>query len=241
MRTDHENCLSGLGATRCVHAFANAAWIVCALVAVGTLTGCRGSDTTAPGSQAGLISLTVGARWVYAEYDSVEFGSLQPVSYPIRYTVSVSRDTVISGERWALVDNAGLLLDNQFDESLLLANRPNGLYRFATVPPALSGLVPTASMAFPYPVAIKQRFGPARNWVVANTDTVVAVPAGSFHCIRYDEVTEVGVPMTASVFIAPGTGIVMQVSFPITATDSSGQLIWVVRSVLRLASVTGTT
>jgi hypothetical protein len=214
------------------HAFANAAWIVCALVAVGTLAGCRGSDTTAPGSQAtGLIPLTVGSRWVYAEYDSVEFGPLRPVSYPTRDTVSVSRDTVISGEHWALVANAGLLL----------ANRPNGLYRFETLPPALSALIPSAAMEFPYPVALQQRFGAARNWVVANTDTVLAVPAGSFHCIRYDEATEVGVPATASVFIAPGTGIVMQVSFPITATDSSGKLIWVDRFVRRLVSVTGTT
>jgi hypothetical protein len=86
-------------------------------------------------------------------------------------------------------------------------------------------------MVFPYPAILEQvdttaviLDGPLR---LAGFDTVVTVPAGTFHCIKYEYVT---VPTTAvdpyqSVYIALGTGIVLKTKRVAAAFDANGNLI----------------
>jgi hypothetical protein len=178
-------------------------FIVVAVAACGASTGPNGAG----GSP--LIPLTVGARWTYAASDtivgSVPGGRLEPDS---TFTVRVLAGPVdVGGTPWASVDSLYRLLDTVPDSGGgLYANEANGFYHL------LSGVLSSRILGFPVAIGLLTNYGT----VVVATDTIITVPAGTFHCIRYDR-DESSVPSPGSfdpvdiLFIAPGFGIVKRI------------------------------
>jgi hypothetical protein len=207
------------------------------LAALAALAAAGCADrTTLPddGVEIPLVPTAAGTRWTYQLSDSVELGS-PAVAAPAFADVVLSRDTLVGLERWtAAVDTAHVFT---ITPAPFLANRRDGLFEFS--PQGTPGVPRTGYdiqfLRFPYPtrVGVRFRIGDA---VVSSVDTVVTVPAGAFHTLRYDLSARDGT--TESYFIAPGTGVVMRVSFPIQQRDASGAVVSRMREVARLAAFT---
>jgi hypothetical protein len=208
------------------------AWIAAVLAASTLIVGCR--ETTAPGGpDVPLVPLAVGNHWTYQSSDSVEFGSWPP-GPPRTLDVAVLRDTVIGGERWFAIGDTAQIFSS--GHALFLANRPDGLYEFEplagiVLPPA----VDLRLLRFPYPTSAGARFGVIGNSVVTSVDTLVTVPAGTFHCVRYEYQSPYGDPDVY--LVAPGIGVVARLYPASEVRDATGQLIARVRFVQRLARV----
>jgi hypothetical protein len=107
-----------------------------------------------------------------------------------------------------------------------VANRSGGFWSLnLTLSPVLSLLF----FEFPYPakVGASENFGIT---VVLKTDTVITVPAGTFHCLLYAESGD-------SVFVAPGVGVVARLTDRTSYQYISGQLVYLARNYYVLKSL----
>ena len=82
---------------------------------------------------------------------------------------------------------------------------------------ALAPVLSLLFFEFPYPakVGTSENFGIT---VVLKTDTVITVPAGTFHCLLYAESGD-------TVFVAPGVGVVARLTDRTGAEFLSGQVV----------------
>lgn len=200
------------------------------------IAGCSGDIASPPPSRA-LMPLTVGSHWSYEWYDSVEFGTaFTPGVVPPGTEVTVPRDTLVGGIRWAIVDGASDLLDFGTGPEVL-ADEHDGLYEF--LPSPGFGLPSSSLQMFPYPTRVGTLFGFHGEGSVSTLDTIVTVPAGAFHCIRYDIASGWSYStMNETFFISPGTGVILRVFPATTARDATGTLTGMERLEFRLRSVT---
>ena len=153
--------------------------LVCGILLSG---GACGEPLTRPATvQNPLLPLTVGTQWSYFAVDTL-IGTV-PLSGPLApdssFTVHVVGDSVDGGgTHWAEVDSLWRLLDKDMPQGHgLYTNASDGFYEL------LSGVLPSFLIVYPASVGEKSLFGPA----MVTADTVVTVPAGTFHCIRYDK------------------------------------------------------
>ena len=204
-----------------------AAALVGAAVALG---GC-GGDPSGPDESTPLIPLAVGTRWTYAYADSVEVGAPFAPS-TLQQTLTVSRDTVIGGASWAILTSTTPFVD--FGATTpLLGSRADGIYELST---SAFGVIPSVvTMKFPSRAVKGTRYGFNGDWVVANADTTIRVPAGTYQAIRYDRRASNGTDQD-SYFIARGIGIIARVT-PAATLTQGGTVLRRTRGVLRLVSV----
>jgi hypothetical protein len=119
-----------------------------------------------------IMPLTVGNMW---EYYVSEFDTFPMPDIHYYDTVQIIRDTLINAEQW-FVDQDGVGY----------TNRVEGLWRW------WKGNPDNLYFSLPYPAniggggAIAEEGGMTYISVaVANMDTLISVPAGTFHCILY--------------------------------------------------------
>ncbi len=175
------------------------------------------SDPGAPAYRSQLLPLTRGTEWRYEQSDSVEIG-LPSGSPAQHFDMRVLTDTTIGRERWAVVENAQLLLHDNYEGRVYLRNRADGLYE--RQPP--SELIPIgfdlALRVFRYPAKRGDQSTAFPPSFVTATDTTIRVPAGEFRTIRYD------IGGYTTYFVAPGVGIVKKVTGLLEAYDATGRL-----------------
>jgi len=75
--------------------------------------------------------------------------------------------------------------------------------------------------------------------MVSATDTVITVPAGTFHCYRYDLVDQPtpGATSDWTVFLAPGTGVVERIQPVASMSDAQGHVTSRHERIFRLTSI----
>ncbi len=181
-----------------------------------------------------LIPLAIGTRWTYDSIDSVELttDTSRDHSFHQKQSFAVIADTVAAdGSTWAVLDSAYEVIDGGtgIGGHSYVANRSDGFWDWS-LPlgyPALALLF----FEFPYPT----KTGTSANLGVTSvlsTDTVVTVPAGTFHCLLYRESGD-------SVFVAPGVGVVARLTDRTSYQYISGQLVYLARTYYVLKSLTG--
>jgi hypothetical protein len=187
------------------------------------LNGCSNATTeesTSIGNGQLLIPLSVGTAWQYYAADT-SIGV--PIPYPIvpdsSFRVRVTRDSVTGGQTWAALENGDRLFGPSTAPAIYFGNFGHGFNKLEAGP-----LVAVSILLFPFPTRLGQQvqFGPTTSAV----DTVITVPAGTFHCIRYDFL---GQPVPGpypywSVFIAPGVGVIQRIVEEATTSDSQNQI-----------------
>lgn len=185
------------------------------------------------------MPLTVGTTFVYHVSDS--FSGPSPfkddkAAPDSDYTVRITGDTLsASGARWAIIDHAERMF-GPGEIGPYFANGAAGLYRIeAGTSGGQTFALPVLIFSYPASRGSIVQFGP----LVAATDTVITVPAGTYHCYRYDLVN---IPRRTdetywSVFIAPGTGVVQRMVTSASAVDSLGHLTYQHDHIARLTAV----
>jgi hypothetical protein len=190
-------------------------------------------DTSSSLPTSPIIPLAIGTRWTYDEIDSVVFttDTSRHRSFHQRLSFAVIADTVTAKGTWSVLDSAYNVVDGPTAGHTYVANLNGGFWEW-TLPigyPVFAQLPPF--LEFPYPA----RAGASANLgitTVLSTDTVMTVPAGTFHCLLYAESRD-------SVFVAPGVGVIARLSDIGGSEYISGQLVEKDRRYYLLKSVTG--
>jgi hypothetical protein len=184
--------------------------LVCASSLLIIACGPGGNE---PPSVTGIVPLRVGSEWTYFIADSGE-AKVYPDS---TYIARIARDTLVGGLRWYFGDPAFLIAPGPSFH--WLRNDVGGLYQ--SLPPYTVPL-----LAFSYPAVVGD-FYLGGGWPlrVADADTVITVPAGTFHAVLYERVTS-GPTGPGSVygwlFVSPGVGLIKEIR-PIRG-NGSGQI-----------------
>jgi hypothetical protein len=172
------------------------------------LIGCRGNDKTAgdiPGtegeksfSREGLdttviMPLTIGNMWVYevSGLDTID-NTMKPVRID---TFEVRRDTIIDGERWFVVKD-------MTPPGGRVINREDGFWQCRRNQEPFLFLKYPASPGDEYSWDVRDIT--VENRVIA-ADTEVTVPAGTFACYRYTQLTDLQ-NIIVDYYFAPGAG-----------------------------------
>jgi hypothetical protein len=186
------------------------AWIANVALLSGALA-CSG-DTTAPvQTVVPLIPLTVGTAYTYHAADTLigVIPAREEIAPDSDFTVRVVRDLADrSGTRWAGFDLPERMFGPASPAASYFTNASDGLRRISnSFPGGVS--VGVSYVIFPYPASPGTIS--AYGSVLTVADTVITVPAGTFHCLRYDDYNPIpGRPHTMSLFIAPGIGVVQR-------------------------------
>ncbi|HEY4130865.1 MAG TPA: hypothetical protein VGM50_09625 [Gemmatimonadaceae bacterium] len=183
------------------------------------------------------VPLAVGTTFVYHSRDSLSGLPIvgERAAPDSDFVVRVTGDTLdLDGTRWAIIDQP----DRAFGSSGIgpyYANGAGGVYRLEARlgTAALSG-VALLIFAYPAPRGTVMQFGPT----VTATDTVITVAAGTFHCYRYDLVSQPSRTDTSwTVFLAPGTGVVQRIQPIASMSDAQGHLTARHDRIFRLTSI----
>jgi hypothetical protein len=187
------------------------------------LSSCSGLPTDT-GNATAFFPLRVSSAWSYHSFDATtgDPALFAPVKPDSDFAVRVLRDTVdASGMRWYAMENARRIFSGA--TTVYFGNDSSGLLTL-TVLPGLSGQqFGVSSPLIFYPVVLGQR---AQFGVVTALDTTITVPAGTFKCVRYDDVdsfTSRSLPFF-TVFLAPQVGVVKRIRFNDTYVDNSGRV-----------------
>jgi hypothetical protein len=187
------------------------------LLVASLLAGCSsGVDPKLGSTERDLIPLAVGSEWTYSIADSGQFAARV---FDSTRMARIVRDTVVAGRRWHFADATDLVVPLR--SFPWIRNDAAGV---------VSGLPPftVAWLQYQYPPTVGQVFNPggppAR---AADADTVVTVPAGTFHCVLYewpdtspiDNVTRI----SRWQFVSPGTGVVKDVV--VRSRDGMGTIV----------------
>lgn len=151
-------------------------------------SGCSKSSPTGPSSSGSqIVPLSSGNSWTYR---SIMYSPTDSVLGDGPVSVVVDRDTTIAGVHlysfwgWASAGDSGL------------TTYTDGYFELYFKYPANSG---THYSAWGFSV------------VVSNLDTVINVPAGSFHCVDY-RFYDKGY-LNGEYFVSPGAGVIKLVSY----------------------------
>ena len=140
--------------------------------------GCAKSNPVGANlSQPGIVPLSVGNRWTYKDFSYDTTGVVTDSSGE---THGILADTVLFGKRMFSYNG------------MFCANADSGLVEygglsFISEPPPPHDTTVTFSLLYRYPVSAGDQYSTI-GWQihVGTTDTSITVPAGTFHCIRYE-------------------------------------------------------
>jgi hypothetical protein len=209
---------------------------------VGGSTGGGGPSGNAQGGTL-FPAMTVGTTWTYQFTDSVEGGPppTKADTFGITKQIVVADSVDSTGVRWSGMNNGAYqpLGDDLSSVPSYYSNRNGGFWflAFSVAPPAV--IPPTFYLMFKYPAKRGDTYYPTANLAfvqrdlvtVTASDTLITVPAGSFHCLRYD------LNGLDVMFVAPGIGIVKRVSGLWLDEDATGRVLSNHRNVLELQSL----
>jgi hypothetical protein len=182
------------------------------LVTTSLMALACGPTGNEPGSAATIVPLAVGSEWTYFVADSGA-SKLHPDS---TYVARISRDTLLGGRRWYYAEPASSLAPGPFQ---WLRNDVGGLYQ---------GLPPftVPFLGFAYPAVVGDSYiGGGWPLRIADVDTLITVPAGTFHAVLYERIStgSTGSNLVYGwLFASPGVGLIKEIR-PIQ-TSGSGQI-----------------
>jgi hypothetical protein len=166
-----------------------------------------------------LFPLGIGTRWTYERVDSVEL-TTDTLLKSLHSIVSfgVLADTIgLNGTKWAVLENTSEIVGGLFSGHEYVAKLAGGTWTWLPPTGTPAGAALPAFLDYPYPATR----GATSNFaitVVLSTDSMVTVPAGTFHCMVYAELRD-------RVFVAPGVGVVWRSLGPVTGLDQNGKLV----------------
>ena len=182
-------------------------WFICCLglllmPLLFSIVGCTKSNpVSSDRSDVGIIPLTIGNMW---SYDGVAYDTTGAVAETFGELMDVRGDSILFGhhmysyESWNANTDSGLIAFGGFS--------------YEPDPPPPHDTLVSFELVYQYPTergASYQSFGSTVS--VASTDTVIVVPAGSFHCIDYKWYSQA--ILLDEVYICPGVGRVKYVGY----------------------------
>jgi hypothetical protein len=167
--------------------------------AVFLLTSCKKDNPVDSSPSVKQIwPLKAGNTWAF---NIVEYDTLGAVAQSGSGAFVVTTDTIVAGETWYHIAGGG---------STLYTNRSDG---FWGVSPDPSGIFPF--LLFKYPVSAGDTWNGGGDPVfLQSADTVITVPAGTFHCYEYRLSSDY-------YYFCPGVGLIGEDSYSRT---NSGRL-----------------
>jgi hypothetical protein len=183
------------------------AGIVCVAVA------CQ-DGVTAPrqATPTPLLPLRLGTSFSYHSTDTLIGAAFAGLSNApdSDFTVAVVSDVIdVRGTHWATLDADDRMFGPAASGSwTYFTSAADGLRSLYNNFPTGLDALRLSALLLPYPGApgAVGQFGAT----VIATDTVITVPAGTFHCVRYDYPFARSLSLW-SLFIAPGTGVVQRI------------------------------
>jgi hypothetical protein len=210
------------------------------LAPLAVFAGCGAASTESESQRvSSAILLGAGTTFLYHSSDSLSGPPIvgERAAPDSDFAVRVTGDTLDrDGMRWAIIDRP----DRAFGPSGVgpyYANAAGGVYRLEAASTATGPLSGVALLIFAYPATRGTviHFGP----MVSATDTVITVPAGTFHCYRYDLIGQPTPGETSdwTVFLAPGTGVVQRIQPVALMSDAEGHVTSRHDRIFRLTSI----
>ena len=170
---------------------------------------CPKSDVvgpTTPSNPIYIVPLSISNKWIQS---ITKYDSLGNVLSSYIDTLQFPLDTIVSNVHWFhrfREDNAFANVDSGFVIRLLpLANNPDAFWQYKY--PTIKG------ERYPFPSFTHATFGD--EWfvdtvlhsIVLSIDSLITVPAGSFHCIVYQTIFNDTTKLNKTIdFLAPGFG-----------------------------------
>jgi hypothetical protein len=135
-----------------------------------------------------IVPLNLGNSWIYS---GTSYDTLGSIIETFSQHYNVTKDSVISNVRYFLFNG------------YLSVNTDSGLI-------SIVGF--KKEYYFNYPVLLNERFHSlANDYFILSLDTIIQVPAGTFHCIRYECYN--GNIRIGTDFISPGNGVIKFITY----------------------------
>jgi hypothetical protein len=158
-----------------------------------------------------LWPLKTGNTW---SFSAVAYDSTGTVTQSGSGSLVVTADTLVGDETWYHISGGG---------SVFYTNRSDGIWGMST---GTSGIF--QGLFFKYPVSIGDSWNFGGDQIfLQSADTVITVPAGTFHCYEYR------MSMSDYYYFCPGVGFIAEDSY---STTNSGSLY--IRERLSITSFT---
>ena len=146
--------------------------------------------------------LKPGNTWAY---HAIEYDTTGAITQSGSAVIVVTKDTIVGGETWYQISGIGS------GGSMFYTNRSDGLWVMSN---STSGLF--QSLYFKYPVSAGESWNLGGDQIfLQSADTLITVPAGTFHCYEYR------LPMSDYVYFCPGVGFIAEDSY---SSTNSGRL-----------------
>ena len=151
-----------------------------------------------------IVPLSVGNSWFYS---GVTYDTLGSIIEPFLESVVISKDSLISNKRYFLYN------------ILFSINTDTGLV-------SIDGQ--TKNYYYKYPVLLGETFHSilAVDFYVSCLDTIIQVPAGTFHCLRYEAFY--GDVRIESFFLSPGTGEIKLITYQSAFSQKNDQRVYLI-------------
>jgi hypothetical protein len=164
-----------------------------------------GDKSTNPKQVGQIWPLAIGNQW---SFQLTEFDTNTVVISIDTLVLEVVKDTIIHNETFYLLTANGV----RDPEVRPMTNREDGLWDYRDSD--------TIIILIKYPVTVGESFFQLYDsLVVVSTDTLVTVPAGSFHCVRYDDYLIATGRLLTHIYAAPNVGLVKKEDFSLTPGD----------------------
>lgn len=166
------------------------------------ISGCNKSNPVSSDESAvGVIPLTIGNTW---EYSGVTYDTTSEVAERYSELMNVQRDSIIFGRHmylygsWSTNTDSGLIV--------------GGGFSYVPDPPPPHDTIPAWWLVYQYPTKQGESYRSIGSAIVVGSiDTVIAVTAGSFHCIDYKQYCQGD--LFSEDYICPGIGRIKYVGY----------------------------
>lgn len=173
-------------------------------VLLSMVLGCKKDEgpTGPPATPSSVIMpLKVGNQWTFSAtfYDSNGVA----LNGSGLTTISIIRDTTITGEKWYLLGVFGIASGS------LLANRSDGLWE---IDPGSS----SPYLIFKFPASAGDTYSTSSlggKIVVGSISSSITVPQGAYSCYEYKLYLQPSNQLNSVVYFAPNAGIIKQDSY----------------------------
>jgi hypothetical protein len=164
------------------------------------LTSCKKENPVESSSTAKQIwPLKSGNAWAY---HVIEYDTTGVITQSGSGAIAVTKDTIVGADTWYQISGFGS------SGSMFYANRSDGLWIMSN---NTSGIF--KGLIFKYPVNTGESWNLGGDQVfLQSTDTVITVPAGTFHCYAYR------LSMSDYYYFCPGVGFIAMDSYSRTSS-----------------------
>lgn len=158
-----------------------------------------GDKSTNPKQVGEIWPLKIGSQW---SFQLTEFDTNAVVISIDTLVLEVVKDTIIHNETFYLLTANGV----RDPEVWPMTNRDDGLWYYRDPD--------TIVILIKYPVTVGESFFQLHDsLVVVSIDTLVTLPGGSFHCVRYDDYLITTGRLLGQIYAAPGVGLIKKEDF----------------------------